>query len=317
MMGSSSVEDLDEQPNDHIVSRGWQKNFANELHQVAVLDILARRVVPRDRPIKNNFAERGFMTYVSPSGEVLRDADKAFQQIERRVLNKVREVGVRSRVTDDHREAVVQLFTIHLVRSQAFRDSQFAVLNKAEPDFVRDWPKNPKLLEKYQLHLGRLPYPGEVEALVMQWFAAQRSGGVVFESLDHSIDTIVNVLRKWQLQVVACPDSLPGFVLGDVPVVHANLALKKFGFRDGLAVGDADVIMAPISRRVLVCFSKEPRRPATITTKQSLRTLNSLTFRVARREVACHPHDGADAQRACASLEHDLPRGALLTVKAR
>lgn len=317
MVAAELIDETRDPPNDHIVSKGWQKNFANELHQVAVVDVNTCCVVQRDRPIKSNFAERGFMTQIGPNGEALRDADKAFQKIERRVLNKMREISVDCRITDEHREAVVQLFTIHLVRSQEFRDSQFAVLDRAELDFVRDWPKNPKLLDKYRVHLGRLPHPGEVEAIVSQWFAAQRSGGVVFDTIDHSIKTIETVLRKWRLQVVGCPASLPGFVLGDVPVIHANLESRRFGFRDGLAVGDADVIMAPLSRRVMVCFTKDAKRPTTITTKQSVRALNALMIRVARHEVACHPHDGADLQRACASVENDLPKGTTLTVKAR
>ena len=317
MAAAEPNDDPYDEPNDHIVSKGWQKSFANDTHQVAVVDTATCQVVQRDRPIKNNFAERGFMTQIGPNGEALRNADRVFQKIERRVLNKVREIAVDHYVTDEHRDAVVQLFTIHLVRSQAFRDSQFSLLDRVEPEFVRDYPRSPEVLEKYQRHFGRLPFPGEVEAIVMQWFATQRAGGVVFDSIKHSIDTIDRVLRKWHLQVVQSPTSLPGFILGDVPVIHASLQARKFGFRDGLAVGDADVIMAPIGRRVMVCFAPHEKRPTTLTTKQSVRTLNALTIRVARQEVACHPDDGADVQRACRSINSDLASGPDLVVKAR
>lgn len=190
MAAAEPNDDPSDEPNDHIVSKGWQKNFANDTHQVTVVDVATCQVVQRDRPIKNNFAERGFMTQIGPNGEALRNADKVFQKIERRVLNKVREIAVDHRITDELRDAVVQLFTIHLVRSQAFRDSQFSLLDKVEPEFVRDYPRSPEVLEKYQRHFGRLPYPGEVEAIVMQWFATRRAGGVAFDSIKHSIDTI-------------------------------------------------------------------------------------------------------------------------------
>ena len=305
------------EPNDHIVSKGWQFNFANALHQVAVADVASCRIVRDDRPIKKNFAERGFMTHTDADGGRSRDADEVVRAIERIVLNQVRDIAVEFRITEEHREAVIELFSIHLVRSQAFRDSQFALINEMEPEFMRDYPNDPKVLERFRYHLGRLPYPGEVASMVARWFARQRSGDVVFDTIESNINNIKRVLGKWHLQVVGNGERLPGFVLGDVPVVHADLISQRFGFRDGLAVGDANVIMAPLSPRVLVCFANQERRPMTLTTKQSVRTLNSMTIRVALREVACHPNDAADLQRACQSVDDDLPRGPDLVVKAR
>ena len=37
----------------------------------------------------------------------------------------------------------------------------------------------------------------------------------------------------------------------------------------------------------------------TVKTRKLHRQLNALTVRVARNEVACHPDDGAEAQRVC------------------
>ena len=305
------------QPNDHIVSKGWQRNFANDRQRVAVADVSTCQIVDRARPIKRNFAEPWFMTHTDSSGATLRDADDVFQKIERRVLNKVREINVTCRLTDDHREAVVQLFTIHLVRSQGFRDSQFALLDQLEPQVLRDYPTDPRVYDAFMRRFDRPPLPGEVEANIARWMAAQRAGDVVFDNIDHSIQTIGNVLRRWHVQVIESEPSHPGFVLGDVPVIHSRLTTRQFGFRDGLAVGDADIIMAPISRRVMVCFAVEPREAMTLSTKRSVRTINALTIHGARQEVACHPDDGADLQRACRSVDDDLPQGPELIVRAR
>ena len=50
--------------NDHWVSRGYQQNFADAQKRIAILDIASCRIVTTDRPIKSNFRERGFTTYL-------------------------------------------------------------------------------------------------------------------------------------------------------------------------------------------------------------------------------------------------------------
>ena len=288
---------------------GWQQNFANEEHRVAVVDVHAGRTIDRSRPIKNNFVEVGFMTNIGPDGRAFRDADEAFKRIERRVLNQIRDIRVGRTITNAHRDAVADLFTIHLIRSDAFRESQMSILDQLEPDASDDYPNRAEVHERFLHTLGRPPYPGEVRRMVQAWFDRQRAGQVYFDSLTHTISTIRGLLRGCNLQIAETDDSMPGFIIGDVPVVHADLATRRFGFRDGLAVGDANLIMAPLSRRVAVFLTASPTTTtATIKTRKLQRQLNALSVRVARYEVACHPADGAEAQRVCNNPDW-LPQG--------
>ena len=53
----------------HLVSRGYQQNFANAEKRVAVIDARSGRLVASDRPIKSNFAAPGFITHLDATGE--------------------------------------------------------------------------------------------------------------------------------------------------------------------------------------------------------------------------------------------------------
>src|SRR5207248_476802 len=71
-------------------------------------------------------------------------------------------------------------------------------------------------------------------------------------------DAMAEMLNRFHLQVVELGDNLPGFVLADTPIVHAALKLGLYGFRDRLALGDADFIIGPLTRTTAACFTARP-----------------------------------------------------------
>jgi hypothetical protein len=89
---------------------------------------------------------------------------------------------------------------------------------------------------------------------------------------------------------------MPGFVLADQPVVHARPDEGRYGFASQLAVGDADLIMVPIKRRLLAFYTVQPlaNRDFTLKTKRGVRIINAALCRNAVMEVACHPDDVSD-----------------------
>lgn len=108
-----------ELPYDHFVSRGYQQNFASADKRVAVLSVRSVRVVESDRPIKSNFREQGFTTFLN--AEVPNDLlEKAFMSVESRVLNEIRNIDVDRRGPRQKAD-VANLFAIHLVRSPKFK----------------------------------------------------------------------------------------------------------------------------------------------------------------------------------------------------
>ena len=276
--------------NDHIVSRGWQQNIA-EGHELAVLDVVTGNVVAESRPIKSNFAELDYMTYTDTEGNAVRDVDEAFTKIERKVLNKVREITV-SNCSTDHRDAVAELFGIHIVRSRAMRASKLRLLAEHGHEIAADLESNVEVQEKFLAVLGRPPHPGEILQMARDWEQNQIGTNEYFvENLPHFQRVIRDMLAKYHLQVVEAAPTLPGFVIGDVPVVHALLGSQRFGFRDRLAIGDSDYVAAPISRRIAVLFTVDRLPHRVIRTKKLMSQFNVMSVLAADREVACHPDD--------------------------
>lgn len=301
---------------DHLVSQGWQRNFGTDDKRVAVVNVRTGDVVDESRAIKSNFAEIGFMTHVGPDGEPNRDADEVFRKIEKRVFGRIRQVRI-GRCDEVHRDAVIKLCTIHLVRTWDFRDSQLRILDEYEAELRQQCTASPEVTRRYTAQYGTPPPPGAIEAIIDTWFSTQRAGATLFDSTTDRLDTIDGVLRRWRLQVVEVAPHIPGLALGDNPVVHADLAMQRFGFRDRLAVGDASLIMAPLSRRVVVVFTSTPMRSVSITTVAKLNELNALIARSARSEVACHPDDLRHVRRVCLDLPTYLPKGPHLEVRQR
>lgn len=256
------------------------------------------------------------MTDSRPDGSASRDSDDVFKKIERRVLELIRGIAP-GKCSDAARSAVVGLCTVHLLRSRDFRDAQLQLLNTLEPDAIDYYGQLPEVHRRYVAQYGKPPPPGVIEEIVSHWVSGQRDGAVFFDSTEERLETVDGLLRRWPLQIVAVDPSLPGLALGDNPVVHADLHTGRFGFRDGLAVGDATLIMAPLSRRIAVFFHRERTPPVYIRTHVALDRVNALTVRAARAEVACHPEDARRVRRVCADVRRHLPDGPQLLLRTR
>jgi hypothetical protein len=103
------------------------------------------------------------------------------------------------------------------------------------------------------------------------------------------------VLGRYRVQLVEAASWMPGFVLADQPVLHARPHEGRYGFASQLAVGDADLIMMPIRRRLLACYTVQPLANLTLKTECGLRVINAALCRNAVKEVARHPDDARDA----------------------
>lgn len=87
---------------------------------------------------------------------------------------------------------------------------------------------------------------------------------------------------------------MPGLVLADQPVVHARPDEGRYGFASHLAIGDADLIIMPIRRRLVAFYTVQRMANFTLKTKRGLRVINAAFCRNAVKEVACHPDDARD-----------------------
>lgn len=296
---------------DHWVSRGYQQNFADGDKRVAILDVASGRIVDAGRPIRSNFVEVGFTTFLE-AGVPNDLLERAFASVERSVLNEVRLVGAARR-GPDQRAAAANLFAVHLVRSPAFKAIHAHVHDNFRRTGVLDLAANPSLPGRFERDFGRPPSEGELLELVLDQHALMAADPLALaETMARQRALMAAKLNAFHMQVVELDPMLPGFVIGDTPVVHADTRTGRYGFRDRLALGDANLIVGPLTRRTAVCFTVRPQAPIVIRTRKLIDTVNAIVLRAAQTEVACHPDD-ARALRQLHSRLDRLPPSLLST----
>lgn len=289
-------------PRDHWVSRGYQQNFA-ELpdKRVAVFDVHERRIVDPGRPIKSNFRERGFTTFLE-AGVPNSLLERAFASVESSVLNEIRTVSFSCRGAPQ-KAAVANLFAIHLVRSPSFKRFYAHVTDSYRRNGVAAVAEEPALAARFVSSKGRPPAEGELLRTPVDAFDDLVADPLhLVTTMVRRHDAMAEKLNSLHLQVIEITDDwLPGFVLADTPVVHARE--ERYGFRDRLALGDATLIVGPLTRRTAACFTSRPEPPARFTTAKKIAALNAVFLRAADAEVACHPGDAIAIGRTFSRLD--------------
>lgn len=192
------------------------------------------------------------------------------------------------------------MFAIHIVRSEAFEVCRNTVHHCNSENLVDVVANDTRLRDRFIAVRGRPPEQQELESMV-RYYATQleesRRGFV--GSMINAYYSIVQMLSNYRIQIVQSIAALPGFVLGDVPVVHANLEQGRFGFRDNLAVGDSDIILGALTRRTVACFTAKKELNVRVRTASKVQKINNIFVRAALREVACHPDDAVAVKRLC------------------
>jgi hypothetical protein len=297
----------EERPAHHLVSRGLQRNFANEVHRVVLLDSRSGRLIDPGRPIKSNWKRPGFNDCELSPGVASDWLEREFAEIERRVLNQIRDVGPDN-AGREQRAAVANLFALHLVRSETFRMRHDDVVTQLRWEYIPSIAAEPEAVELFRRDYGRVPEKGEIEAIAerqLDWGVATKQ--MLIESMARNHNKLAEKLSEFSMQVVWMKDDLPGFILGDVPIVHADLATGHYGFRDRLAIGDANMIVGPLSRRIAVFLSATPLRHAELRTRVLVDTVNAVFWRAAVAEVICHPEDSLATSQLWRKLDRLPP----------
>ena len=295
----------DDLPYDHWVSRGYQQNFATLDKRVAIFDVGQGRITDSQRPIKSNFRERGFTTFLD-AGIPIDLLERAFASVESRVLNEIRTIS-RTRCGPQQKADAANLFAVHLVRSPAFKGFHAHIGQRFREEDVPLVARHPSLPERFEASKGRAPMEGELLDVSLRAYDDMVADPMhLVTTMIRQHDAMAEMLNRFRLQVVELDPSLPGFVIGDTPVVHAALSAGRYGFRDHLALGDADFVIGPLTRRTAACFTKRALPAVRVTTRKVLDAVNAVFLRAALVEVACHPED-AKAIRQIHSRLDRLP----------
>jgi hypothetical protein len=289
------------------VSRGYQQNFASPDKRVTVISATSGRVVDVGRPIKSNFREQGFTTFLQ-AGVPNDLLEQAFVSVERRVLNEIRTISV-DRCGPQQKADVANLFAIHLVRSPAFKDFHRDIGDRFREIDVPAFVNNPEYIEWFEASEGRTPSEAELLELALRAYDELATDPMsLVKTMIKQHDAIAEKLNGFHLQMIELAESwLPGFLIGDTPVVHAALEHGLYGFRDRVALGDANFIVGPLSRTTAACFSARRLHLHQVKTRKQVDTINAIFMRAASAEVACHPDDARSVRQAHSRLERLPP----------
>lgn len=293
----------------HLVSNGYQKNFADG-GSVAIVEVGTATLLHERRSTKKNWRVRDFLSVPAEANQVDDALEKEIARREVVVLNSVRDIEPFVALSDVQRRSLDTLAAMHLVRSEAFEDERQAVTANWLASDVPDFANDPELSCRFVQSHGRRPRAGELEALVSRAgmeIALDPAG--LARSVRRGLNTLETLLSPRHVQLIAVGEHLPGFILADVPVLHGRRREGVFGFEHAGAVGDADTVIVPISRRLTAWYSHRRLRDFEIRTKKGLDRVNALLAHGARREVLCHPDDAVSTVRLMRNLSR-FPPGA-------
>lgn len=291
----------------HLVSRGYQRNFADQWHCVTVIEARTGGIVDVARPIKRNFVSPGYNTRVNRDGAADSRLEREFAKLERPILDQIRRI-TPARCGPDLRQAVVTLFALHLVRSEAFQQSHERIIDDLRRYWLPELASAPELRQRYAAEYGVEATDQAIIQIGEQVLAENaRANRLHVDGMVRTYNKLAAKLAQFHVQVITSDQLGMGFALGDVPVVHANIGTGQYGFRDRLAIGDANLIVGPLTRSTAVALSVRPMDAARLTVKRRLQELNAVFARAALHDVACHPDDAIEVRRVCQSLDRFPP----------
>ncbi|WP_285601368.1 DUF4238 domain-containing protein [Kineosporia sp. NBRC 101731] len=286
----------------HLVSKGYQANFADGKF-LTILDSLTGNIVETRRSIESNWRKTDFLTVQPTDGNANDSLERRFSRDEKKVLNQIRLIE-KPTISDQQRASLDLLAAIHLVRSESYAVRHEQVSREYLENCVPEFMSHPEIEHRFLASNGRQPNDDELESLIAQQARKLlNSPDLLANSIRHGRRSLPNLFSQWKVQLVTSPPHLPGFVLADQPVVHAQRYKNRFGFKAGLAVGDADLVMAPIHRRLLACYTHKALFNATLSTKQRWSMVNAALCRNALTEVACHPDDAREVKSLIRNID--------------
>jgi hypothetical protein len=272
-----------------------------------VLGARSGEVIDPARPIKSNFVRAGYNTRIDSTGKPDSRLEREFAKLERPILDQIRRVTPTT-CGPDLGGAVVTLFALHLVRSEAFQFSHSRIVEQLRQDWLPELAAEPEVRKHYVADYGKAPTDQDIIGIGERILEENvRANRLHVDGMVRLYNKIANHLAKFYVQVITSDQLGLGFALGDVPVVHANTSAGQYGFRDRLAIGDANLIIGPLTRFTAAALSVQPRESAKLTVKKRLQELNALFARAALSEIACHPSDVQEVQRVCQNLDRHTP----------
>ena len=192
----------------HLVSAGYQRNFGTPDRRLDIVDARTGEVIQERRGIRNTWRRERWHSVIDPfTGAVDTALEDVFSKIESNALEAIRHVRI-GQLTPDQAGAVINLFAIHLARSEMLRPWSDELSERELPGIIQELSSSPRAVARFEREYGRLPEAGELEEIAQQ-ISHQRtiSGEWRRDTIAHNHDGVVERLQALHIQIILNPPS--------------------------------------------------------------------------------------------------------------
>lgn len=270
------------------MSRGYQRFFA-------VDDRIAYRArsggPPRLVGTKDAFARNDFNAY--RIDEARDDSlEDEWTRVESIALPLVRQL-IAGDDSPELRDAVKVIAALHWSRSYSLDRALASIAREAQEVAPAELAADPKFEAAFRDEFGRSPELGEIKIAIDERFddVFGSSGSFRIERMVHGHNTVLEKLEPLHVQLIRPATSRMPFIFGDTPVVH--FSKMRVGWRDKLALGDADHIYMPVAPRLAVMFTHKDEGDQAAA-PWIVQKMNHLVRKAAWDFIAGHPSTDFD-----------------------
>ncbi|MCQ3809093.1 MAG: DUF4238 domain-containing protein [Acidimicrobiia bacterium] len=273
----------------HYVARGYQRGFADG-ERIILVDKLNR--TRKEVGIRHAFVARSHSTFADSKGQLRDEVDEEWGRIENMSIRNMRRVTDTNANLDVEATAAIKaIAALHFARSESIRDAAL----RFEPEFIDDYARqaesDEQLKQMFRKEYGRESREGELQELVLVRgeFMVDSNLSQVDRML-HIYNTSLEIFEPFYVQIIRPMKGQSGFSFCDSPLVNHCRKTGKTGPRDGLAIGDSDLLLIPLGRYICAALTAEQDPHVTIS-PSLVEYINHLTWESAVRFVAYHPKE--------------------------
>lgn len=267
----------------HVISRGYQRLFAYG-ERVAICSrttFETKLVGTRDAFVRKHFSSYEAL------GDRVDALEDEWSRVESLILPDVRAL-VNGQETIDLRDSAKVLAAIHWGRSYSFDRALRTIVEESRHSETARIASEPDVRQAFKREIGRLPHPGEIEAVVDGRFdeVFGPTGSFRIERMANAHNQALQKLMPLQVQILRPATERIPFIFGDTPVVH--FSKLKAGWRSRLALGDADHIYLPLAPTLAVMFTTRLEDDQRLS-PWLVQRMNDLVWRVSWKFIAGAP----------------------------
>ena len=273
----------------HYVARGYQRGFADG-ERIILVDKQNR--TRKEVGIRHAFVARSHSTFADSKGQLRDEVDEEWGRIENMSIRNMRRViDTNANLDYEATTAIKAIAALHFARSESIRDAAL----RFEPEFIDQYAQNAEIDERLQEMFlkehGRIPVQGELRELAL-------AGGEILVNsnrsqvgrMQHIYNRSLEIFEPFHVQLIRPMEGQSGFSFCDSPLVNHCRKTGKTGPKDGLAIGDSDLLLMPLDRYTCAALTATPESHV-IVRPSLVEYINHLTWEAAARFVAHHPKE--------------------------